>query len=235
MSTVSTEEFACPPSWHGACIGRYRECIVHEGYGISVVLSVCLFVLGMVVNTFAINFATIHASNSVTDIILSNTSAFDVDLLFVYGTFVLSFITILLCLNSPKSIPFALYSIGLFFLIRSGFVSLTHLAPFEPHTTVDFGVRITKMFFGGDRFFSGHTGLPFLGALIFWHYPLIRYFYLGGSIFFGTIVLMGHLHYSIDVFAAFFITHGIYHIALFLFPSARALFLEDDPSLRDVV
>jgi membrane-associated phospholipid phosphatase len=54
-------------------------------------------------------------------------------------------------------------------------------------------------------------------ALILWDNRLLRYIFLCASVVFGVVVLLGHLHYSIDVFAAFFITYGIYQIATKLF------------------
>jgi hypothetical protein len=63
---------------------------------------------------------------------------------------------------------------------------------------------LNSIFYGGDLFFSGHTGLPFLAALAFWHIPTLRIFYLASTWYFGTVVLLGHYHYSIDVLAALF-------------------------------
>jgi membrane-associated phospholipid phosphatase len=81
------------------------------------------------------------------------------------------------------------------------------------------------IFTGNDLFFSGHTGLPFLLALMFWkHDPTSRTIFLGFSILFATVVLMGHIHYSIDVLSAFFITYGIFHICKFLFKKEWELF-----------
>ena len=205
-------------------VRTYRT-YLHDGtYQQSLALGLALFLISFITNLYAIHFATEHASNAVTDLILSNTPAFDVDQLFVYGTFVAATISILFCLAHPKHIPFALYTVALFYFIRSGFTSLTHIAPFAPYTSPDFGVTINKAFFGADRFFSAHTGLPFLGALAFWDRPLLRYFFLGTSLFFATVVLLGHLHYSIDVLSAFFITYAIYDLAKWLFPTECARF-----------
>ena len=67
--------------------------------------------------------------------------------------------------------------------------------------------------FTNDLFFSGHTGLPFLGFLIFRKYSKsVGYFMLASSIILAATVLLMHIHYTIDVFAAFFITYGIYKI-----------------------
>lgn len=71
--------------------------------------------------------------------------------------------------------------------------------------------------FGGDLFFSGHTGAPFLLALMFWKDPRLRLTFLAATALFGAAVLLGHLHYSIDVFAAFFISYGIHDLARFVF------------------
>jgi hypothetical protein len=178
----------------------------------------------LVVNTYAIAFATSHESGALSDIVLSNTPAFAVDDLFVYGTVIAGTLTIAILLAHPRRISFALKGMALFFLIRSGFTVLTHEGPFIPATINDFGPFITKMFFGGDYFFSGHTGLPFLGALAYWKEPALRYFYLFMSVFFACVVLLGHLHYSIDVAAAFFITYTIYDLAVWLFPRDYTLF-----------
>jgi hypothetical protein len=47
----------------------------------------------------------------------------------------------------------------------------------------------------------------------------LRWIFFGFSAFFGAVVLFGHLHYSIDVFAAYFITFTIYSIAKKFFPA----------------
>ena len=112
---------------------------------------------------------------------------------------------------------------ALFLLIRAVFISLTHIAPspIDPQNPAPF---LNSIFHGGDLFFSGHTGLPFLAALAFWHIPPWRMFFLASALFFGTIVLLGHYHYSIDVLAALFITHGVFQIACWLFRSDYTLF-----------
>jgi len=85
---------------------------------------------------------------------------------------------------------------------------------------------LQNMTSNADLFFSGHTGYPFLCALISWKQKYLRYFFILSSVFFGTISLLGHYHYTIDVFAAFFITYGIYQISLNLFKKEYKVFLE---------
>lgn len=84
------------------------------------------------------------------------------------------------------------------------------------------------MNFGGDLFFSGHTGLPFLVALIFWSSPRIRYFFLALSMFFAVTVLLMHLYSSIDVASAYFITYTIFSIAKHIFHSGWQRLLSEE-------
>ncbi len=214
-------------TWSVALLQRYRETWFDRHFRFSTPIALLLFVLSITINYYIGLYATNKASNYVDDIILSNIPVFDVDFFFVYGAIALIVAILLLCVQHPKRIPFVLHSLTLFILIRAVFVSLTHLGPFPTAILIeDPQLFFTKYFiFGGDLFFSGHTGIPFLMALVFWHRPVLRYLFLIWSLFFGVIVLMGHLHYSIDVLAAPFITYGIYHIALWLFPKERALFL----------
>jgi hypothetical protein len=207
----------------------YQSYYARQGFRSRVVFSACFFIISVVVSFFAISYATDRASNGVTDIVLSNIPVFDVDGLFVYGTFLLIGFIAFVCITHPKRIPFILDSLALFWLIRSGFTSLTHIGPFATQTPFNLeinpGTIVSHFFTGDDFFFSAHTGAPFLMALMFWHDARLRYIFLAWSVYFAVIVLLGHLHYSIDVASAFFITYSIYHIVLWIFPKERALFL----------
>lgn len=178
----------------------------------------------LVVNAYAVVYTTEAASNSVTDLILSNIPVFDVDGIYLYGPVVLLLFVLYLLIRDPRSIPFVVKNVALFVLIRSVFISLTHIGVFPIHA----GIPTTGIagYFDSlsDLFFSGHTGLPFLLALIYWDSLWLRITFIATSVFFGVIVLMGHLHYSIDVLAAFFISYGIYHIAEYLFSKDKKRF-----------
>jgi hypothetical protein len=171
----------------------------------------------------AVTYATVHASNYVTDFVLSRFGPFNVRFLFIYGTFTAFAITVSLLAWRPNRLPFALKAMALFLLVRAVFVALTHMAPspIDPQAPAPF---FNSIFYGSDLFFSGHTGLPLLAALAFWHMPQWRMFYLALTAFFGTIVLLGHYHYSIDVLAALFITHGVFRISCWLFSRDYLLF-----------
>ena len=205
---------------------RYRTQFSDKAFIRSVLSSLGLILIGLVVNFFAGTYATERASSAVSDIVLSNIPVFDVDLIFVYGPIIFWIIISAILVYDPKKIPFTLKSVGLFIIIRSIFITLTHIGPFPDAIAVDslsLGKNINLFIFnsGADLFFSGHTGLPFLLALIFWKDHLMRVFCLSSSVFFGIVVLLGHLHYSIDVMSAFFISYTIFHIALKAFPRDR--------------
>ncbi len=186
--------------------------------------SLFLLVISLVINFYAGVYATERASNPVTDIILDHIRVYDIGFIFVYGAMIFWLFTISILVYDPKKIPFTVKSISLFTITRAIFISLTHIGPFPTQAVIDAGRIMQKFIFGGDLFFSGHTGLPFLLALIFWKDKRSRIFFLSASILFAFVVLMGHLHYSIDVLSAFFITYSIFKIARYLFKKDWKLF-----------
>ena len=188
-----------------------------KSFILSVILGVVLLLAAFGINYFAGVFASNSASSSVTDIILDNTRVWDVTFIFINGAVIFWAFMMIMMMVEPKRLSFTLKSLALFTVIRSGFIILTHLAPFPVHLMLPEKNLIDIFSFSGDLFFSAHTGAPFLMALIFWDHKYIRYVCLLASVTFGVVVLLGHLHYSIDVFAAFFITYSIYHLAMYFF------------------
>lgn len=180
-------------------------------------LAILLLALSLWINFHAGMYATSRSSNFVTDIVLSNIPVFHLEFLFVYGSIFFWAFVALLCLARPRVIPFTLKSIALFVVVRAVFISITHIGPFPTHMEIGATSIVSDFTFGGDLFFSGHTGLPFLMALIFWQNRFLRIAFVFTSVAFGVIVLLAHLHYSIDVLGAFFITHTIFHIAQIIF------------------
>jgi len=203
---------------------KWRDLLRSKDFIQSLLVSVIFLLISLYINFRAGSYATERASLPVTDIILSNIRVFNVDLFFIWGPIILFTIVTFICLYYPRKVSFIVKNIALFTVIRSVFISLTHLGPFPTQAISESTNFISKFTFGGDLFFSGHTGIPFLMALIFWQNKYLRYFFLAYSIFMGTVVLLGHYHYSIDVLAAFFITYSIYHISLYLFKKDKDMF-----------
>jgi hypothetical protein len=201
----------------------YRMLFGDKAFLHSLGLSVGIFAASAIAVFHAVSYATVHASNPVTDLVLSNIRPINVRFLFVYGTFTEFVVLTVLLVARPNRLPFALKGIGMFLLMRALFITLTHVAPFpiDPQKPAPI---FNSIFFGGDLFFSGHTGLPFFGALAFWNIRALRYFYLASTAFFGVVVLLGHYHYSIDVMAALFIAYGVFQLSVWLFPRDYLLF-----------
>lgn len=205
-------------------IATYREWFRNRQFLGAFFLSFLFLAISLIVNFYAGIYATESISNSVTDIVLSNIRVFDLDAIFLYGPFIFWIIMIIVHIKNPEKFPFALKTIALFVVIRSVFMTLTHLGPFPGATPVDLSGVMGNFTFGGDLFFSAHTGLPFLAALMFWNEKIIRSFCIVAAVFFGIVVLLAHLHYSIDVLAAFFITYSIYKIATVFFKKDLQMF-----------
>jgi len=165
-------------------------------------------------------------SNFVGDVFLDNIPPLDIDFLVVQGALLFWVAFLMLLAARPQYLLFGVKAIALFIIFRSFFVSLTHIGVYPEQIPFDsgVGVHLYNLFtFQGNFFFSGHTGLPFLLALVFWHERPWRLFFLVSSLVFGIAVLLAHIHYSIDVFSAPFITYAIFCIGKKLFPRDYAL------------
>ena len=205
-------------------INTYKNYWSNKTLIISTIVGVIFFALSLLINHAATSYATNRASSPVQDIVLSNIPVFNVDYIVTDGALLFLIFIAWVSFAKPNRVPFVLKSAGLFVIIRSIAITLTHIGLAPERSYVDPSAIFGPINLGADLFFSGHTGLPFLMALVFWKQKFIRNISFVVSLIFAVSVLLGHLHYSIDVFAAFFITYSIFHLSERLFAKDRALF-----------
>lgn len=209
-------------------IGRHKNFWSQKPLALSALISVLLLAFSLFINYCANVYVAFSASVAVSDIILDHLPVFNVDFIFYEGFILFLIFIVVLLIREPHKMPFVVKSIAVFIFIRAIFISLTHIALPAEHSFLDLGKILQGFTSGNDLFFSSHTGLPFLMALMFWEHKKIRLIFIFSSLIFAASVLLGHLHYSIDVFAAFFITYGIFRLAQILFPKDYKLLFSDE-------
>jgi hypothetical protein len=198
-------------------IKKHRDLWSQRIFFNSLFIGFSFFLLSLAINHISSIYVDKKAGSYVQDILLDNLPVVNVDFIINEGVFLFGIIVVLFLIVHPKYFPFTLKSLALFIFIRSIFTTFTHLGPAPSQTYLDPDDILIRINAGKDMFFSGHTGMPFLLALIFWDNKLMRYLSILASAVFGISVLLGHVHYSIDVFAAYFITYAIFNIALKVF------------------
>jgi len=148
----------------------------------------------------------------VQDLLLDHLPPVDLGLLFVYGYAALIVAMFLYPLVfRPRTLHVVGIQFSLLLMLRSAFMVFTHLETPAGAVSVSFPWFFQHLYFENDMFFSGHTAMPFLGFYLFRHSRL-RYVFLVGAVVMGVVVLAMHLHYSIDVLAAFFMTYCSYRM-----------------------
>lgn len=200
---------------------RYRPSLIA-----ALIMLGCAYVAEHFANVYAFAYSERPTSTFVGDFILDNIPTIDLNLIIIEGAFLAIVFGVFYVLSNPRYVLFTLKALALFIIIRALFISLTHVGFYPDHLDPGLG------FFDGlylylnfqlGFFFSGHTSMPILLALIFWRRHRARIVFLLIAFVFGVAVLLAHVHYSIDVFAAPFMAYGIFKIATRLFPRDYAL------------
>ena len=193
---------------------------------VGILLIIVSVIIQIVLGRFS-SHAAIHAA-PVKDIFLDNLPLINMDPVIVGGAIVLWISAWVFLIVRPRYLLFSIKATALYIISRAFFFSLTHIGPYplrySPNVR-DHGYGFYHLItFQGNFFYSGHTAFPFLLALIFWDNKYLRYLCLFLTVFFGASVLLAHVHYSIDVFAAPFIVYGMFIMTTKFFPQDYALF-----------
>jgi hypothetical protein len=148
--------------------------------------------------------ATLH------DLLLDHIIVRDVNFIFFWIALCWCLCMFIYHIIYPKQMANLVWTYALFIAIRAIFITLTHMGP--PSNLEQIPTALKFYAFSADMFFSGHVGGPFLLALLTtnFRYRILALIYTGIMI---IIVLLGHMHYSIDVFASLFIAHSIAEIS----------------------
>lgn len=192
----------------------YKEIVKHKWL---LLLALFLLVMSNIIGFYAGNYADKVCSNAVSDIILDHLPATDLSFLFVYGyTTIIAIFIFYPLFFRINLLHIAISQLSLVFIVRSFFIILTHLKMPSDIIPVSWPTLLAPIAFSNDLFFSGHTAISFLGFLVY-RDSKIRWFFLLASLVMAFTVLAMHQHYSIDVFAAFFITFGVYKLGNWFF------------------
>ena len=174
---------------------------------------IALFVVGIatLLSSFAVNntiskYVDHVQGRAVGDLILDNIPIYDLNFIFFWAVLLFWAGNIVYRLIFPKEFAFILVSMSLFVIVRCFFIALTHLGP--PETLLVIPDELSYYSFNADLFFSAHVGTPFFYALLT-SVKNVKWIAITYSILMVFIVLMSHGHYSIDVFASFFIAHSL--------------------------
>lgn len=176
----------------------------------AIFISILFLSMALVFNYVASTYVDRAGEVSAPDLILDLIPAMNLSMIYVYGyIFVILLLLIYPLVRDPKDFHKVVSQFSLLILLRSFFITLTHLKAPAEAIAIDIPYFLSFLSFSNDLFFSGHTAVPFLGFLIFQKRRISRLF-LAMTVILASTVLVMHVHYSIDVFAALFITLGSY-------------------------
>lgn len=199
---------------------HWKVLLSDNTFKVSLYIGVILLTSAYVLDFVATVYNDSQSYISVGDLILDEIPTLNLEISFTWGMYIILFLLFFYpIVFKPEIVPFALKTYALLMFIRAGFILLTNVGPPEGffYDGVEVGGNvIADLFFRNDLFFSGHTAYPFIGFLIF-RDSWMKWVFLAGSILEGFTVLVMHIHYSIDVFAAFFIAYGTYRLSRAIF------------------
>ncbi|GAB3567801.1 hypothetical protein GCM10027578_19320 [Spirosoma luteolum] len=166
--------------------------------------------------TFPVFFQTIerHSGPVLNDPVLNRLPPHDVSIAIFLIIWATAGLLVLRARRSPA--VFMLFTYGYIIVSLSRMLSINLLPLNPPEGLIPLIDPISNAFYGKtyitkDLFYSGHTSTIFLMFLCL-RRPTDRLLALIGSVLVGSLLLVQHVHYTIDVLGAFIFTYPLYWI-----------------------
>lgn len=163
----------------------------------------CFFTL---LSVFPIFYQHIEKRNGFVneDVILNILPAYDVSMPIFIITWFIAILMIVRSIQNPTIFITFLYGFIILNLARFVSISLIHFNP--PHDLIPITDPISNIFYGDsyvtkDLFFSGHTATQFLCYLCL-QKNINKILALLATVIMGILVLIQHVHYTVDVVSA---------------------------------
>ena len=178
---------------------------------------VTAFILAVVIASFfPMFFQSIEKRNGVVlnDWLLNVLPAHDVSLPMMLTVWVVTALLLFRCVQNPEILLTFLWTYILLSLVRMGTISLVALD--APVNLIGLADPLSNAFYGAkfvtkDLFFSGHTSAMFLICLCL-QSRLDKKLALAGTVIVGFLLLVQHVHYTMDVLAAPVFTWLVYRL-----------------------
>ncbi|HEY1025043.1 MAG TPA: phosphatase PAP2-related protein [Sphingobacteriaceae bacterium] len=185
-------------------VSRWEQAFQERLFKRKLLIGLAFFVT--LLSVFPIFYQHIEKRNGMVnnDIILEYLDSYDVSLPIFIITWFIGVLVVWRAIQSPAVFMVFLY--GFIILNIARFISIS-LIPFNPPPgLIPITDPIANIFYGPsyvtkDLFFSGHTATQFLAFLCL-QKRMDRIFGLLATIIMGCLVLVQHVHYTIDVLSA---------------------------------
>ncbi len=193
---------------------NWSEFVKNKKLIIEFVLSVIVLVFTLTFMSRFLDFIEHRQGVVLLDPILETFQPVNLTWLIFALIYVSLLITVALIVKYPQKLLFAIQVYALLLLFR---MTAMYLLPLNPPMRMIMLNDPCIQFFGSgsiltkDLFFSGHTASLFFFFLITDRKPL-KYLLLALTILVAAALLLQHVHYSIDVFAAPFFTYTAYRL-----------------------
>lgn len=179
---------------------------------------VSLILLALVLTGLArfVNFVEYRPGVAFSDPVLDLFNPIDMTWLTFGLIYIALVIAVASLINNPRQLLFALQLYTLMAFVR---IIAMFLLPLEPPEKMILLKDPFVEFFGSgqtltkDLFFSGHTATLFILFLVSKN-KIIKTLFMISTILVAIFVLLQHVHYTIDVFAAVFFTYACYKLLL---------------------
>ena len=194
----------------------WKEYLENRNKKIELIFSLVYLTAILTTLTKFLNFVEMREGVVLPDPILNLFNPIDLTWLIFALIYISLIVAIVTLIRNPEKLVFAIQLYSMMVTVR---IIAMYILPLEPPAKMILLNDPFVQFFGSgqtltkDLFFSGHTATLFLLFLIS-DYKIMKYIFGFSTVIVGLAVLLQHVHYSIDVFAAVFFTYACYKILL---------------------